>query len=117
MVELLRTEIDTEHRYRLTSTDRGYLLSCAQRTEIGLMIGPSEWLYRTREAAEKGLTLIMLMNAWWSAMTHGYPAGDLPSRCEIAGAEHAEAVARLGDQPLVGREVKDLRELEDATLS
>lgn len=117
MVVLLRTETDTDHRYRLTLTDRGYLLSCAQRGEIGLMMGPSEWLFRTREAAEKGLALVILMNAWWSAITHGYPAGDLQSRCEIAGAEHAEAVARLGDQPLVGHEVKDLREREDATFS
>ncbi|MBY5385339.1 hypothetical protein HFN62_30745 [Rhizobium leguminosarum] len=110
MAEVLITETDTDHRYRITLTDKGFLLSCAQRGEIGLMMGPSEWLYKTRDAAEKGLAFVMLMNAWWSAMTHGYPAGDLPPRCEIAGNEHADAVARLNDQPLVGREVKELRE-------
>ncbi|NKK59260.1 hypothetical protein GFM44_25565 [Rhizobium leguminosarum bv. viciae] len=117
MAEVLITETDTDHRYRITLTDKGFLLSCAQRGEIGLMMGPSEWLYKTREAAEKGLAFVMLMNAWWSAMTHGYPAGDLPRRCEIAGAEHADAVARLDDQPLVGREVKELRESQDVDLS
>jgi hypothetical protein len=50
----------------------------AQKSEIGLMLGPSEWLYRTFESAEKGLDFVMLMNAWWVAITRGYPAGDLP---------------------------------------
>jgi hypothetical protein len=48
---------------------------------MGLLLGPSEWLCQTREAAEKGLDLIMLMNAWWTAITRGYPPGDLPQRC------------------------------------
>ncbi len=49
------------------------VIFCHMRSagEIGLMMGPSERLYRTKEAAEKGLALVMLMNAWWSAITHG----------------------------------------------
>ncbi|MET3524213.1 hypothetical protein [Mesorhizobium abyssinicae] len=113
MAELLRSESDTDHRYRITLTPRGYLVSCAQKGETGLILGPSEWLYRTQEAAEKGLNFVMLMNAWWTAMARGYPAGDLPARCETAAAEHREAVKRLGDQPLIGREVAELRESEE----
>lgn len=113
MAELLRSESDTDHRYRVTRIPRGYLVSCAQKGETGLMLGPSEWLYRTQEAAERGLDLVMLMNGWWTAMTRGYPVGDLPARCETAAAEHKRAVERLNDQPLIGREVAELRENEE----
>jgi hypothetical protein len=58
---------------------------------------------------EKGLDLIMLINAWWIAITRGYPPGDLPQRCETAAAEHERTVARLDDKPLVGTEVRELR--------
>jgi hypothetical protein len=51
----------------------------------------------------------MLMNAWWRAITLGYPAGDLPQRCKAATAEHTRIVESLGDQPLVGAEVRELR--------
>lgn len=113
MAELVRNESDTDHRYRITSTPRGYLVSCSQKGETGLMLGPSEWLYRTQEAAEKGLDFVMLMNAWWMAMMRGYPAGDLPGRCEAAAQDHQRVVERLNDQPLIGREVKELRENEE----
>jgi hypothetical protein len=52
--EVLRKESDTDRRYRLTRTARGFLLSRAQKGEMGLMLGPAEWLYRTFEAARKG---------------------------------------------------------------
>ena len=109
MAEVLRSESDTDHRYRITRTDRGFLLSSSQKSEMGLMIGPAEWLYKTREAAEKGLDLIMLMNAWWITIIRGYPAGNLPERCEAAAKEHERVVKELGDEPLVGAEVRELR--------
>lgn len=56
----------------------------------------------------------MLMNAWWMAMMRGYPAGDLPGRCEAAAQDHQRVVERLNDQPLIGREVKELRENEES---
>jgi hypothetical protein len=49
------------------------------------------------------------MNAWWIAITRGYPVGDLPQRCEIAVAEHNKIVESLSDQPLIGAEVRALR--------
>lgn len=113
MVEVIRTESDNDHRYRITQTPRGFLLSSAQKSEIGLMMGPSEWLYKTRDAAEAGLEFIMLMNAWWGAINRGYPVGDLPQRCEKASAAHTSIVGALRDQPLIGREVRELREQED----
>jgi hypothetical protein len=76
---------------------------------MGLLFGLAEWLYRTYEAADKGLDLAMLMNAWWTAMTRGYPAGHLPQRCEAAVAEHNSIVAKLGDQPWIGAEARELR--------
>jgi hypothetical protein len=109
MAELLLSESDTDHRYRLTRTHRGFLVSLMQKSEAGLLIGPSEWLYRTSETAESGLRLVMLMNAWWSAITRGYAAGDLPQRCEAAAATHRELILRMDDEPLVGREVRELR--------
>jgi len=109
MIEVLRTESDTEHRYRILRTDRGVLLTTQQKTELGLMLGPTEWLYQTTEAAEKGLEFVMLMNAWWLTMTCGYPPGNLPNRCENAAAVHKEVIERLNDEPLMGEEVRELR--------
>jgi hypothetical protein len=106
---VLREESDTDHRYRITRTDRGFLVSSRQKDQMGLLLGPAEWLYRTYEAANKGLDLVMLMNAWWTAITRGYPAGDLPQRCEAAVAEHNRIVEKLGDRPLIGTEVRELR--------
>lgn len=107
--KIVRSEIDTDHRYRITQTDHGYLLSCAQRNEFGLLLGPAEWLYRTYTGAEKGLELVMLMNAWWSTIARGYPAADLPQRCQAAAAEHTKLVQELDDVPLIGEEVRELR--------
>jgi hypothetical protein len=109
-VEVIRTESDTDHRYRITRTDRGFLVSSAMKSQMGLLLGPAEWLYQTEAAAQKGLEVVMLMNAWGTAVTRGYPTGDIVERCEKAAAEHNEVVARLNDQPLVGAEVKALRE-------
>jgi hypothetical protein len=109
MTEVMREESDTNHRYRITRTNGFFLLSLRQRDEMGLLLGPAEWLYRTYEAAEKGLEHLMLMNAWWAAITNGYPIGDLPKRCEAAGAEHNSVVERLNDRPLIGEEVRELR--------
>jgi hypothetical protein len=109
MAEVLRAESDTNHRYRITKTDRGFLVSSRKKDEIGLFLGPAEWLYRTREAAEKGLELVMLMNAWWTAIMHGYAVGDLPQRCEVAAAEHNRIIEKLNDRPIIGAEVRELR--------
>ena len=109
MAEVLRTESDTDHRYQVSPTDRGFLLSSRQKSKAGPLLGPSEWMYQTQEAAEKGLRLAMLMNAWWTAITRGYPIGQLPQRCEAAAAEHKEAIDRLNDEPLIGMEVRNLR--------
>ncbi|MGO4560087.1 hypothetical protein [Mesorhizobium sp. 2RAF21] len=113
MAEVIRTESDNDHRYRITQTPRGFLLSVAQKGEIGLVMGPSEWLYKTTDAAEAGLEFIMLMNAWWGAINRSYPVGDLQQRCEQASAAHASIVGALRDEPLIGREVRELREQED----
>jgi hypothetical protein len=109
MAEVLREESDTNRRYRITRTDQGFLLSLRQKDQMGLLLGPAEWLYRTYEAADKGLDLLILMNAWWTAIARGYPVGDLPQRCEVAGAAHNQVVEKLSDQPLIGEEVWELR--------
>lgn len=108
-VEILRSETDADHRYRITRTPRGFLLSMMQRSQTGLSLGPSEWLYQTEEAAEKGLKALMIFNAWWTTINRGHPTGDLPQRSETALAEHKEAIERLNDQPLIGTEVRELR--------
>jgi len=109
VAEVLRAESDTNHRYRITRTPRGILLSCMLKSQVGLLLGPAEWLYRTEEAAERGLKLLKIFNSMWTAMNEGRPLGDLPSRCEAATVEHKEAIDRLNDQPLTGREVRELR--------
>ena len=121
MAEVLRAESDTDHHYRITRTDRGVLVSCVAKGEMGLLLGRAEWLYQTVEAAQKGLDQVTLMNAWWSAAKRGYHVGDLPVRCSKAIAEHLDAVERLNDRPegnlgalmLLGR-LKGLCGVDDA---
>jgi hypothetical protein len=50
MGEIIRTEVDAEHRYRLIRTENGYLVTARQRDNIGLLFA-AEWLHRTLEAA------------------------------------------------------------------
>ena len=102
MAHLIRFEARDSHRYRIVQTGRGFVMSFTVADEAGLPLDPQEWVYKTREAAERGLDLVVLMNAWWDAAVSGCPAGDLPDRCERAASEHARAVERLGDRPLVG---------------
>ena len=108
MARCVLEDADNDYRYRIVETDRGYLLSCSQKGSLGLLIGPAEWLYRREEAARAGYEFVRLFHAYWIAMMHGLPNGTLPARCEKAAAQHKATVERLGDEPLIGAEVKEL---------
>ena len=116
MAITIRTEVDDDCRYRIVQTHRGFLVSCQQRDQLGIALGPAEWLYQTLEAAERGLEVIILLNAVARPMALGYPIDELLKRSEVAASAHREAIERLNDRPLIGEEVKALRRQTDKLL-
>jgi hypothetical protein len=108
MAHLIRYEVHADQRYRIVQIGHGFLLSFALRGANGLP-APQEWLYRTREAAEKGFAFVVLMNAWWDAVASGCPADEVAEQCDTAASEHARAIEQLNDKPLMGAAVNAFR--------
>jgi hypothetical protein len=102
MAHLVRYEVHAGQRYRIVQINHGFLLSFTLRDGDGLLLDAQEWLYRTREAAEKGFGFVVAMNAWWDATASGCPADDLAEQCDMAAGEHARAWDLLADKPLMG---------------
>jgi len=108
MADLVRSEADGDHRYRITRTHQGYLITSRSKNELGLYLA-CEWLHRTPEAANACLDAIICFNALWRAMTKGYPTEALLQKSEGLNAAHSQLCQQLDDSPLVGQEVKALR--------
>lgn len=108
MGEVIRSELDGDHTYRVVRTDRGHLVTARTRNELGMLL-PCEWLHRTEEAALACLDAVMAFNAYWRAMTMGYPVEALERKLDHLTARHKELCERLDDAPLIGQEVKALR--------
>ena len=87
----VRYEVHADQRYRIVQISHGFLLSFTLRGADGLLLDAQEWLYRTREAAEKGFGFVVAMNAWWDAIASGCPADDVAEQCDTAAGEHARA--------------------------
>ena len=96
MYDVIQSKSDSDHRYRITRIDRGVLLSCQKKLRPWRSLG---WLYRTEEAAEKGLEAMLLLNAMWDASARGYDIDDLTNRFASAAQKHREAIQRLDDRP------------------
>jgi hypothetical protein len=109
MAHLVRYEVHADQRYRIVQLGHGFLLSFTVRDESGFILDLQEWLYRTREAAEKGFGFVVMMNAWRDANASGCPADELAEKCDIAAGEHARVVEQLNDKPLMGEAVNAFR--------
>ncbi len=109
MAEVIRSEIDGKHRYRITRTDSGFLITARSRDEIGLWL-VCEWLHRTPEAANSCLDAVMSFNALWLAVSAGMPTEALFQKAERLSAEHRALCEHLNDMPIIGQDVKALRE-------
>ena len=106
---LCRTRAES-HRYRLAKVDGGYLITARTKDPLGL-IAISEWLHETEEAARACLDAIKASNDAWEAMQSRSP--DIEARfseMETKLAAHRAACARQNDHPLIGDEVRRLRD-------
>lgn len=108
MMEVLYESEDAGWKYQSVRTERGVLVTSHRMAAGAAPPGPTEWLYATEEAASKGLNTVMLFNQLQIAMSKGYPTAEILEHIEQANIEYREAVARLGDEPLVGDDVKRL---------
>jgi hypothetical protein len=70
----------------------------------------SEWLHQNQEPAEACLNAVKAFNAAWRAMQAGLPSDALLRQAETLSAVHTQTCDRYNDPPLVGQEVRDLRE-------
>lgn len=109
MVEVVRSERDGPYRYRITATDRGFLITMRSLEGAGVWIA-SEWLHRTREAADACLEAVKAFNIAWRAIQAGLPSEALLRTAETESAAHRQLCQQLNDDPLVGQEVRALQE-------
>jgi hypothetical protein len=117
VIEVIRQEADVDRRYRITRTDRGLLVTMRSKDTVGLTL-PCEWLHQTEAAAHACLDFIMAFEAAWRASRLGYDIRPLMAKVERLGAEHKALCERLDDTPLVGQEIRALRDgLDTATES
>jgi hypothetical protein len=92
-------------RYRIAKTSDGYLITARTRDVIGLNI-TARWLHKTEEAALACGAVVMAGDAAFEAM--GTPEFDTAMVAYgKAIEEHNAACERLGDKPLVGREIDE----------
>jgi hypothetical protein len=75
---------------------------------MGLLV-PCEWLYRTEEAAQSCLDVVMQFEAVWRAMTNGYPMDAAMKKLDQLTQSHGGLCERLNEKPLIGQEVRELR--------
>ena len=108
MVQVIREEADGGHRYRIVSTDKGFLITSRTRDQLGVLL-PCEWLHRTEEAAHACLDAVMCVNAIWLAVSHGYPIQAMGEKFDHLNDLHRKLCDDLGDHPVVGLDVKELR--------
>jgi len=109
LADVLRTDRDGDYRYRLTATDRGFLVSLRTLRGPGTWLA-SEWLHQNREAADACLEAVKAFNAAWRAIEAGLPSGAWLRRAEKLSSAHTQLCEQFNDHPLVGQEVKALRE-------
>lgn len=112
MAQVIREEADGDNRYRIVRTEKGFLITARTRDQLGVLL-PCEWLHRTEEAAQACLDAVMGMNALWVAVSHGYPTKALGERLDRLNDRHTRLCADLDDYPLIGQEVKELRQQAD----
>jgi hypothetical protein len=113
MAHLVRYEVHADQRYRIVQLSHGFLLSFTLADGNDVCVGPQEWLYRTQEAAETGLDFVVAMNACWYAIASGHPADAKTELCDAAAGEHARAIERLDDRPLMGEALNVFRRPRD----
>ena len=102
MAETMCVEKDDDCVYRITRTDSGeHIVSLRHRSEIGLVLGSSDWHYQHYEAALAGLEMFMVMHAWFRAIRFGQPVGELPKRAEAAVMKHNAICEQLGEKDLL----------------
>lgn len=108
MAEVIRTGHESGHRYRITHTDRGYLITA--RSPGAAPWVAAEWLHQTREAADACLDAVMAANAVWAAMSAGLSVTAAMRKSEACNAAHSRVCDQLNDKPLMGQEVRAMRD-------
>jgi hypothetical protein len=108
-------QITDKCRYRVAKTPNGYLITARTRDMVGLTL-ILEWLHKSEESAMACAVAVMAGDRLWDAMMAPKSDAALPAyeaamlAYETAVADHNEVCDRLDDRPLIGREVRELRE-------
>jgi hypothetical protein len=106
--EIIAERSDGDHRYRITRTPAGYLVTARSRDAIGAMI-VAEWLHRSEEASLACMAAVEAGNVAFRAIMQGMPSEGLLRRYGELIDAHNATCERLDDLPRVGQEVRNLR--------
>jgi hypothetical protein len=71
---------------------------------------PAEWLHKAEEAAIGCMDLASASDTAFTAIRDGRPSNEWLMAFEAAVRRHNEACERLNDIPLLGQEIRELRE-------
>lgn len=106
--DVISTHTSRDNRYRAVQTPRGYLITARSRDQIGLLVS-AQWLHRTEESARACVHTVIACDQAFAAMATGQAesANAVFSRASDA---HKEVCVRLSGEPIIGREVQELRE-------
>ena len=107
--DVIAEHVEADQRYRISRTDHGYLVTARSRDLVGAIV-VSEWLHRTEIAARACMAAVIAGQAAFRAIGIG-SAEDAMRRFQAATDEHNALCERLADSPLVGAEVRELREI------
>jgi len=107
--EVILNQVDGDQRYRIARTSSGYLITARSRDMMGAMV-LAEWLHKTEEAARACVDVATATSAAFRGIQRGVPTAGLLAAMEQAVARHNEVCDRIGDKPLVGEDVRRLRE-------
>jgi len=108
MAEVLRVDHEAGYACRLTRIDEGFLIT-AHNPDVRIWI-LSEWLHRTREAADACFETVKGLHAALRVIKAGLPADALLQKAQALSNSHNQLCDRLGDYPRVGPEVEALRD-------
>ena len=108
--EVILDKVDGDQRYRIARTESGYLIASRSRDAMGAM-SVAEWLHKTEEAARACADAVIATSAAFRGIQRGVPVTGLLAAMERAVARHNEICQRFDDKPLVGEEVRRLRDL------
>jgi hypothetical protein len=106
--KIIYDAISGDYRYRIAETPMGFLITARSRDLVGLVI-TEEWLHRTERAARACMEAVEAGHRAWKSIGQQHSSGAMAT-FERLSETHRAICLKSDDQPVVGQEVRQLRE-------